>query len=456
MPTLRDYQQQDVEFLSKLNTMACFNEQRTGKTPTALTVIKQKNCRRVLIICPSSAIYQWIEEFETWLGRPCVTIKRARFNPETLPDIWTDGLVLSYDSFKTIERKDKTIKGLVEYILDYPPDAVILDEAHRIKNTKSANARAVFKLIKVPVRIALTGTPAPNKPEEIYSILYWLHPDKFKSYWKFIDEYFDRVMIPLRSGQYYPEIRGFKPGKQLELQRFLETFSTQRKRKDVMPWLPKKDYQQVRLPATAEQKKYLKELREFFCAGDVVVQGVLDRLIRERQICLDPTLLGLKGSSPKLDYLIDYVKDYPDRPTIVFSKFTSFLKKIYPILQTYSKKIGLIIGETKIETRNQLKNDFQCGKINLLLLNIDTCKEAITLDRAEVAIFTDKYPPVGTILQAEDRFVATTEDKADKPHTIIELMIKGTYDEQLYKLIAERKSEIEVINDYKKYLMKGE
>ena len=112
MPTLRDYQQQDVEFLSKLNTMACFNEQRTGKTPTALTVIERKNCRRVLIICPSSAIYQWIEEFETWLGRPCVTIKRARFDPETLPDVWTDGLVLSYESFKTIERKDKPLKVL--------------------------------------------------------------------------------------------------------------------------------------------------------------------------------------------------------------------------------------------------------------------------------------------------------------------------------------------------------
>ena len=56
---------------------------------------------------------------------------------------------------------------------------------------------------------------------------------------KFIDEYFDS-QDALRSGQYYPEIRGFKPAKQLELQRFLQTFSTQRKRKDVMPWLPKK------------------------------------------------------------------------------------------------------------------------------------------------------------------------------------------------------------------------
>ena len=79
MPTLRDYQQQDVEFLSKLNTMACFNEQRTGKTPTALTVIKQKNCRRVLVICPSSAIYQWIEEFETWLGPSLCYYKTSPF-----------------------------------------------------------------------------------------------------------------------------------------------------------------------------------------------------------------------------------------------------------------------------------------------------------------------------------------------------------------------------------------
>ena len=138
----------------------------------------------------------------------------------------------------------------------------------------------------------------------------------------------------------------------------------------------------------------------------------------------------------------------------MFSKFTSFLKKYILYCKPIQK--NRFNYRNKIETRNQLKNDFQCGKINLLLLNIDTCKEAITLDRAEVAIFTDKYPPVGTILQAEDRFVATTEDKADKPHTIIELMIKGTYDEQLYKLIAERKSEIDVINDYKKYLMKGE
>jgi hypothetical protein len=55
-------------------------------------------------------------------------------------------------------------------------------------------------------------------------------------------------------------------------------------------------------------------------------------------------------------------------------------------------------------------------------------------------------------MQAEDRFISTTEDKASKPHTIIELMIKDTYDEQLYKLLEQRKSATDIINDYKKYL----
>jgi SNF2 family DNA or RNA helicase len=331
------------------------------------------------------------------------------------------------------------------------PDAIILDEAHRIKNPKSANAKAVFKTIRCPARIALTGTPAPNKPEEVFSILHWLYPTKFNSYWGFIEYYFTK-RTQYGAGHTYIEIGGFKPGMDKVLQTFLNNISTQRKRKEVMQWLPEKDYQQVKLPVTKDQARYLTELKEFFAAENVQVIGILDRLVRYRQICLHPGLLGLKGSSPKLDWLKDYLDDNPDKPVIVFSKFTSFLKILDQEIQ---KEKGLIIGETPVEKRNRLKLDFQCGKINLLLINIDAGKEALTLDRAEVAIFTDKYPPVGDILQAEDRFVSTTEDRKDKPHTIIELMMKGTYDEQLYTLLQQRKSAVDIINDYKHFL-KGE
>ena len=76
----------------------------------------------------------------------------------------------------------------------------------------------------------------------------------------------------------------------------------------------------------------------------------------------------------------------------------------------------------------------------------------MTLDRAQVAIFLDIYPPYGDIDQAENRFTATTELLKDKPHTIIQLMIEGTYDEELFELVRARASETEIINSYKQHL----
>jgi hypothetical protein len=79
----------------------------------------------------------------------------------------------------------------------------------------------------------------------------------------------------------------------------------------------------------------------------------------------------------------------------------------------------------------------------------------LTLDKGQVIIFTDKYPPAGDIQQAEDRFVSTTEDKKDKEHTIYTLVLKGTYEEQLNSDVNAGCTEIDVINNYKKYLEQG-
>ena len=74
MPKLRPYQKEDVIKLSKLKCSACLNEQRTGKTPTALMIIKAQQRKKVLIVCPGSALYKWKEEFELWVGRPCLVL----------------------------------------------------------------------------------------------------------------------------------------------------------------------------------------------------------------------------------------------------------------------------------------------------------------------------------------------------------------------------------------------
>lgn len=439
---LRPYQIEDIEFLSNLMTAGCFNEQRTGKTPTALKTLSICGCKKILVICPGSALFQWKEEYERWLNEDCVAVVGTPKQRELIIKSWKHGLIISYDTLK----ETKTSSGASDMILAQHPDAVILDEAHRIKNPKAAATRAAFSCISIPKRLALTGTPASGKPEEVYCILAWLYPDLFKSYWKFIEEYFTKKLIQRPGQRPYVDIGTFKVGKAEELQTFLNNISTQRKRKEVMPWLPEKDYQQVRLPITAQQKKYLYELDHYFETEHVITQGVLDRLIRYRQICLAPELLNLRGNSPKIDWIRQYVTDYPEKSILIFSKFTSFLKLLQEAL--IKEKIGVIIGETPIKERNNIKQAFQNSKIKVLLLNIDAGKEALTLDQAETAIFTDKYPPIGDIQQAEDRFIATTESRASKSHTIIELMMKDTYDENIYDLLRHRKSETDIINDY--------
>ena len=77
---------------------------------------------------------------------------------------------------------------------------------------------------------------------------------------KFIEEFFMTYDRYNAKGIRYIEIGKFRLGKQAELQRFLNKYCVQRKRIEVMPWLPAKDYTQVRLPLTKEQTKHIYDL----------------------------------------------------------------------------------------------------------------------------------------------------------------------------------------------------
>lgn len=447
---LRPYQKEDVEKLLTFDAMGCFNEQRTGKTPTAISVMEARDIDKLVIITTASSVYQWKHEYETWTSKQASILCGTPKQKTAILDAWTDGAVItSYDSFKTTKRNT----GLVDNILKKKPQGIIIDEAHKIKDPKSANTTAVFKCInKIPYRLALTGTPSTNKQKDIWSILHFIYPDRFNSFWKFVEEFLSVNIKYNKLGKPFKDIGGVRPEKLKEFQAILEQRSTQRKRKEVMKWLPDKDYIDVKLEPTKEQLKYLDELKEYFETENIIVQGVLDRLIRYRQICLHPGLLELKGTSPKLDWILQYLKDYPETPTLLFTKFISFIHLLCPILKANKIPYATITGDTKLKMRQKYVEDFQKGKYNFLILQIDAGKEALTLDRAEAAIFTDKFPPVSDIQQAEDRFIATSKDKADKGHTIYNLVIKGTYDEQLIKLLKHNAQQVDIINNYKKYM----
>ena len=463
---LREYQKDDVCFLGARLTAGCFNEQRTGKTPTALSTMKVKDVTKLLIIAPASTLYTWANECHNWWfeGLPTVVVDGTASKRKALIDNWKTGaLIISYECLRETQRTIKNEYGEIEeiqttgdlaYIKKHKDiQGVILDEAHRIKNHKSKQALALFSLMHIPNRLALTGTPAPGKQHEIYSILHWLYPKVFTGYWRFIDYYFSQYEEYNANGK-YKVIGTFKPGKAKELQEFLDVISTRRLRSSVMSWLPEKDREVIKLPMTTEQDRYINELNKYFEVEGTEVNAVniLAKLMKIRQILLHPKVLGLKGKSPKAEWIKQYLSDYPDKKVLIFSNFTEWLK----ILGEELNCNNFIIGETSKARREELKNDFQSGKIKLLLINIKAGKEGITLDTADVAIFTDKYPPIGDIQQAEDRFVATTKDKLDTGHTIIDLVMADSYEVNILRMLENNASEVDIINNYIKYLKGGE
>ena len=112
---LRSYQQEDANFLASLPCSACFNEQRTGKTPTALETVKIRNLQddRVLIITTASSLYQWKDEYEKWIDKPCLICSGTPKNKLKTVEEWTNGLVISLDSFKETSNRSGLVKPIL-------------------------------------------------------------------------------------------------------------------------------------------------------------------------------------------------------------------------------------------------------------------------------------------------------------------------------------------------------
>ena len=449
---LRQYQLEDLNYLKDKARCALFNEPRTGKTPTSIAWLKVRNCTTCLIVCPASAIPGWQKELEEWYDGinifTCVGTKKKK-------DIIVDSfmqckdikvLIISYDTLKSTTTRD----GFVDKLIRSHIQGVAVDEAHRLRGRTTATAKATFRLTRhIPNCIALTGTPAFGKPEDIYCILHLLFPTRYTSYWDWVNEWCDTYTgFNYNAGTDYTLVTGIKKSKQKQLIDMLDVFSTMRKRADVMPWLPSTTKLQVELPLTKKQKHYLTELSKWYKVEDVVVEGTLDRLIRYRQMCCSPELVGLDTKSPKIDWIKQYLKDYPDESVIIFSNFTEYLKIIHRELDN----CAMIVGATPVKKRGEICKQFQAGDIKVLLINIQAGREALTLDRADTTIFTDKYPPIGAIEQAEARFLATTEEMAHRGHKIVELMMEDSYDKEIYRLLNSRAREVDIINNYNKYL----
>ncbi|XP_066368083.1 switch 2-like isoform X1 [Miscanthus floridulus] len=170
---------QTIAFLSSVIGKGNGHEQSTNKG---------KKTGPVLILCPTSVIRNWEDEFSEW-AEFSVAVYHGPNRDLVLGKIETQGLEVLITSFDTFRIHDKILCGISW-------ELVIVDEAHRLKNEKSKLYTSCLG-ITTQKRFGLTGTIMQNKIMELFNLFDWVVPgclgdrEHFRAYY---DE-------PLKQGQ---------------------------------------------------------------------------------------------------------------------------------------------------------------------------------------------------------------------------------------------------------------
>ena len=409
-----------------------------GKTLQSIVYIasilreeKDKNATRphFLIVCPTSLIYNWLDEIENFA--PFITASVVSGVPQERKEAIEsyqkyDVLITSYP----LIRRDVTIYEEINF------HTVFIDEAQFIKNESSLNAKSVKRLVATH-RYALTGTPIENSLSELWSIFDFIMPGYLHSHSKFVELYEKPIL---------------KEDKEAleDLHQHISPFILRRMKKDVLTELPDKYESKMLTELSEEQKKvylsYLENIR-----NDIHTElsdGGLDRnrmkilaaLTRLRQICCHPStfLENYQGGSGKLDLLMELIPEAiaNDHRILVFSQFTSMLRIIEEELKDMNISYFYLEGSTPTEERNENVKRFNNGEGKVFLISLKAGGTGLNLVGADTVIHYDPWWNPAVEEQATDRVYRIGQQ--NKVH-VLKLITKGTIEEKIFKLQRKKK-----------------
>lgn len=145
----------------------------------SLPLTNPKHVDKLLIVGPLSSFGPWENEYEECFGlKPSSTRLISGMSKEQ-KSIYLHGLntsVITLTSYQSVI----SIKEDLKFFIAHNKVMVVLDEAHKIKNTQGAiTAESTKELAQNAIsRVVLTGTPAPNGYEDLYNLFRFIWPDR--------------------------------------------------------------------------------------------------------------------------------------------------------------------------------------------------------------------------------------------------------------------------------------
>ena len=443
---LREYQQVGFEWLKTLDEYnlggILADDMGLGKTLQLLAVIMsyvektpKEELKPILVVCPSSLSLNWKEEAKKFTPalKTLVISGDSKTREEMISNILKYNIIItSYDLLK----RDIEIYKKYNYEFRY----IIADEAQYIKNNNTQNAK-VIKEIKAETRFALTGTPIENSLSELWSIFDFIMPGYLFSYNKFKISF----ETPISKDEDKEAMD--------RLKNMIEPFVLRRTKEKVLTELPEKtitvlnnemsgDQLKIYLSYMQSAKKQAKEEIEANGLANSQIK-ILALLMRLRQICCHPGLFleNYEGESSKLNQCMEIVKDAVrgGHKILLFSGYSSMFSYIERELNNNEIKYFKLTGQTKVDERMDLVNEFNNNaEVKVFLISLKAGGTGLNLIGADMVIHYDPWWNISAENQATDRTYRIGQKRNVQ---VYKLITKNSIEEKIYNL-QEKKAKL--------------
>lgn len=432
---LYPFQKTFVDRFERSPFVLCGDDMGLGKTfealgldlrrrTTQLQGYRQSDCK-TLIVTPMSVMPAWDKTItDLWPGA-----RIARLNPKNRDELIRKlrepyhYYIVHWEALRLIPELQKVHWW-----------HVVADEVHRAKNRK-AQVTIELKKLKTSYKTGLSGTPADNSPQDLWSILHWLDPKTWSSYHRFVN-YFVRIQKHTMGTctaagctdyhkNTFQKIIGVAHVD--ELHKAMEPFYLRRTKEEVLPDLPAKYYSTMEVELAPRQRRIYNQMKESMLAWvgkhehePIAAPIIVAQLTRLKQFALGYATVvqvrkmvdgewrlfdkvQLSDPSSKLDAIMEKILDNPEQRFVVFSES----KQVIYLLQKRLAKARVshvtLTGDTTQRDRDQAIEEFQAGKHQVFAGTIRAGGEGITLTAAHTMFFLDRTWNPSKNRQAEDR-----------------------------------------------------
>ena len=444
--SLRQYQLDGISWLNFLNEFELggilADEMGLGKTVQTLCLLQYLKDSRsktkkltgpALVVAPTSVITNWAYEAKRFTPKLKVLLLHGPQRKQHFSSIEDHDLVITSYALLRLDRYE--LEGVT---FSY----IILDEAQNIKNPIAATTKAA-KSLKAYNRLALTGTPTENRPQELWSILDFLMPGYLGSL-EFFRSFVEKPIL--------------ESGTDVDAIKFLKSktrpFILRRLKSEVEKDLPPKVESELHVEMSDSQKdlytQILAEVRPkvFEAVEKKGVGGasvsILAALLRLRQVCNHPNSIeGLKHlpgyDSGKFGLFQEIVTEALEsgRKILVFSQFREMLAIMRRWLESIEQDYLYLDGTTR--NRQQIVDQFnEDPSTRLFLISLKAGGTGLNLTAADTVIIYDPWWNPAVEDQAVDRAHRIGQTKAV---TVYRLVTENSI-EQKIMILKSKKNKI--------------